>query len=114
MIIILSIVVITLAIALIILARGTRSIFKSQLVILQADNVLNKIRNLKVKVLEEEIENLKKSIEWTDAGVSIIYNSYKELDEKFDTITGKNWKLNPKLKGDYGKSLNNARKNKKS
>ena len=81
--------VITLTIALIILAQETRSVFKSQLTIFQAQDMLRQFDKLKMDTLKNEVKDLKESIRLSDAGICMLYATLKEHTDKKDARKNK-------------------------
>lgn len=82
MITIISIVLVLTIIALLILITETRKALKTQVNINKSviDICSNQMNTN--KILLGKIKDLEKSIELTDTGVCILYQSYKELDRK--------------------------------
>ena len=81
MTIIISLVVALLAVFALILAKDFRGIVKVQISINK--NLIECISNLilKIKMMESEIKELKKSIELTDKGVCILYSTIKKNEK---------------------------------
>ena len=91
-----SVIILFVAISVTTLVFEVRSLFKKQarinqhfLNILESNiktikelQALEEMTDFDLCALADKCEELKKSIKLTDAGVSILYNSYKELESK--------------------------------
>ena len=89
MIIINAIAIIILAVALIIFVWEVKSVFKSQMTIFEAQDILRQFDKLKMDTLKNEVKDLKESIRLSDAGISILYASLKEHENAHTTKTTK-------------------------